>query len=158
MKILFVCLGNICRSPMADAIMLHLISQRGLADKVEVDSAGTNGYHTGEQADKRAIRTAIRNRIDLQYHRARKITSKDISEYDVIYTMADDVHYEVMRLVKRQEDLHKIKWFMDELMPGKKHSVPDPWYGDEAGFQPVFDLIYTVCEKIVKRLEMDFHH
>lgn len=140
---------------MADAITLHLLKKKKLHHLIEVDSAGTNGYHIGEMADKRAIRTALKHGVDLQYHRARRITSKDIETYNVIYTMAEDVHDQVMRLVKRHEDLHKVKWFMDEITPGKKQSVPDPWYGNEAGFQPVFDLIYTGCENIVKRIELD---
>lgn len=140
---------------MADAITIHLLKHKNLLDKVEVDSAGTNGYHVGEWADKRAIRTSMKNGVDLQYHRARRITAKDIKHYDLIYTMADDVHAQVMNLVERSEDLHKIKWFMDELMPGKRMSVPDPWYGDEAGFQPVFELIYSGCERIVERLALD---
>ncbi len=137
---------------MADAITLHLLKQMKKSHLIEVDSAGINGYHVGETADKRAIRTALKNGVDLQYHRARRITSKDIAEYDIIYAMADDVHYQVMQLVKRQEDLHKIKWFMDEIVPGKKQSVPDPWYGDEEGFKPVFDLIYTGCHHIVQKI------
>lgn len=149
-------MGNICRSPMADAITLHLLKQRKLDHLVKVDSAGTNGYHIGETADKRAIRTTMKHGIDLQYHRARRISSADLEDYDVIYTMADDVHYQVQKLLKRQQDIHKLKWFMDVLVPGKKQSVPDPWYGDEAGFQPVYELIYSGCERIVNQIEKDF--
>jgi protein-tyrosine phosphatase len=150
MKILFVCLGNICRSPMADAIMLKMLNDKKLNH--EIDSAGTQSYHVGSGADKRAVRTCYKHGIDLRYHEARQISKADFKYYDLIFTMATDVHRIVLSLTESEDEKMKVIQFMDELIPNQNLSVPDPWYGDEAGFEPVFELIQKGCRKILIRL------
>jgi len=149
MKILMVCLGNICRSPMAEGIMKARIAENGLSWKVA--SAGTEGYHAGEGADNRAVRTAQRNGIDISHHIARRMLQRDFTDYDIIYAMAVDVRQEILLMPGRNNTLSKVRLFMDELNPGKNLSVPDPWYGSEEGFQPVFELIEKVCDEIIRK-------
>jgi protein-tyrosine phosphatase len=153
MKILFVCLGNICRSPMADGIMIQLLKDNNLSDKVEVDSAGTEPYHVGETADKRAIKVSKEYGIDIQYHRARQIELRDFEYYDRIYTMAMDVNEDVLIVGNKKQYRDKVILFMDVLSPGKYLSVPDPWHGTEGDFKAAFKIIDKVCRLIVQELE-----
>lgn len=151
MKILMVCLGNICRSPMAEGILKAKIAEQGL--RWELGSAGTENYHVGEGADRRAVRTAARNRIDISGHVARQLSDKDFEYYDIIYAMATDVRREILHRNFKRDYSDKIHLFMDEVYPGENRSVPDPWYGNEAGFQPVFELIDKVCSGIIKKVK-----
>ncbi len=147
MKILFVCLGNICRSPMAEYILKKKCEEKKL--NWEIASAGTENYHVGENADARGIRIALKSGIDMRKHVARQLTKKDFDYYDVIYSLATNVTHEISLIAKSDERMKKVKSFMDELYPGEMKSVPDPWYGDEKGFVPVFDLVERVCERII---------
>ena len=121
----------------------------------EIASAGTENYHVGESADARGIRTALKSGIDMRKHIARQLTQKDFEEFDIIYSLATNVTHEIALIAKSESrslspaDMKKVKLFMDELYPGENKSVPDPWYGDEKGFEPVFDLVEKVCEKII---------
>ncbi len=149
MKILFVCLGNICRSPMAEGVMKNLIQKHNL--DWEVESAGTERYHVGECPDKRAQRTAAKFGLDISKQVAKQISSKDFERFDLIYALATNVMDEILSLKGSSAYQNKIKLFMDELFPGEYRDVPDPWYGDEAGFDPVYKFIQQGCEKIIKR-------
>lgn len=156
MKILFVCLGNICRSPMAEGILRHQLKEKGLDKIVTVHSAGTERYHVGHSADPRATRTTKKFGVDISSHKARQVAAHDFHTYDKIYSMATDVQRELESLAPK--DLkHKAELFMDLIEPGKKQSVPDPWYGDEAGFSPVFELIRTGCERIIEEIKNDLN-
>lgn len=134
---------------MAEAILKKMTEDTGL--HLEIESCGTEPYHVGEHADARAIRTAAKHDVDLSKHIARQITKRDFKDFDVIYAMATDV-YDLLRVqVKYASDLEKLKLFMDVLHPGKQLSVPDPWYGNEEGFEPVFELISQGCREILQQ-------
>jgi protein-tyrosine phosphatase len=154
MKILFVCLGNICRSPIAEGVLKHQLKEKGLDKSVTVHSAGTERYHVGHPADPRATRTSKRYGVDISAHKARQVAAKDFHDYDRIYSMAVDVQEE-LHAIAPKELKHKAVLFMDVLHPGKNKSVPDPWYGDEAGFSPVYELIREGCERIVADIEKE---
>ncbi|MDP1802399.1 MAG: low molecular weight protein-tyrosine-phosphatase [Bacteroidota bacterium] len=143
-KILFVCLGNICRSPLAEGIMLHLKNKYNL--NVEIDSAGTAGYHIGEAPDKRTITNAKNNGVDLSSLRARQFDKKDLDIFDKIYVMDHSNLRNVLALAKDQKQKDKVSLFLNAVYPGKDLEVPDPYYGTEQGFEDVFQLVYKACE------------
>jgi protein-tyrosine phosphatase len=149
MKILMVCLGNICRSPLAEGILLHKAKEAGL--NWEVDSTGTNGYHVGEAPHRLSQKVARLHGIDICNQRARNFVKEDMSRYDIIYAMADDVVDDIRRIARDQFDPSRVQLFMNELYPGKNLSVPDPWYGPEPGFHEVYKIIDQVCEKIIEK-------
>lgn len=149
MRILMVCLGNICRSPIAEGVLLHKAKMRGLNWIVE--SAGTNSYHTGEAPHRYSQKVCLAKGIDISAQRARTFTAADFDKYDKIYALADDVYGEIRRIGGPKADMSKVAYFMDEYEPGSKGSVPDPWYGTEEGYMPVCELIEKVCEAIVNK-------
>ena len=153
MKILMVCLGNICRSPLAEGILKHRVQQAGLNWTIE--SAGTNGYHTGEAPHRLSQKVAKLNGIDICDQRARQFVKADMDRYDKIYALADDVADEIRRIAKEKYDPAKVDMLMNEAYPGKNHSVPDPWYGPEPGYHEVYQLIEEACDKIVERYSRD---
>jgi protein-tyrosine phosphatase len=144
-----VCLGNICRSPIAEGVMQHKIKQHGLDWTVE--SAGTESYHIGEQPHRFSQKICQTNGIDISDQRARKFTADDLNKYDKIYAMATDVYDEIKRISGRQADLSNVELFLNELEPGSNASVPDPWYGEEDGYTTVYELINKTCDAIIKR-------
>jgi protein-tyrosine phosphatase len=149
MKILMVCLGNICRSPLAEGILQQKAGDAGL--NWMVDSAGTNGYHTGEPPHHLSIKVAKLNGIDISRQRSRKFTATDFEVYDKIYAMAEDVIDDMKRIAKNKFDDQKVELLLNELYPGQNRDVPDPWYGPEPGYHDVFALIDKACGEIVKR-------
>jgi protein-tyrosine phosphatase len=151
MRILMVCLGNICRSPLAEGILQHKAKEAGL--NWTVDSAGTNSYHIGEPPHPLSQKVARLNGIDICNQRARRFVKEDIDRYDKIYAMADDVLDDIKRIAKEKYDPKKVDLFLNELYPGKNASVPDPWYGTEPGYHEVYELISNVCDEIVSKYE-----
>src|SRR5688500_20052926 len=129
MKILMVCLGNICRSPLAEGILEYKVKQAGL--NWQVDSAGTNGYHIGEAPHRLSQKVAKLNGIDICDQKARQFSKEDFDRYDKIYALADDVVDEIKRIAKEKYDPKKVDLLLNELYPVKNLSVPDPWYGPE---------------------------
>lgn len=148
MKILMVCLGNICRSPLAEGILQKKANEAGLNWIVE--SAGTNGFHTGEAPHHLSQKVAKRNGIDISGQVSRKFTPADFVRYDKIYAMADDVAMEIKRLAGPAYNEKKMDYFLNELEPGCNKNVPDPWYGEEDGYTEVYELIDRACDAIVK--------
>ncbi len=142
-----VCLGNICRSPLAEGVLQHKARAAGL-DWI-VESAGTNGYHVGEPPHHLSQKVAKLNGVDICEQRARRFVKEDIDRYDKIYAMADDVMEDIRRIAKEKFDTEKVDYFLNELHPGKNMSVPDPWYGTEPGYHEVYKLIEEACERIV---------
>ncbi|GAA5184652.1 low molecular weight protein-tyrosine-phosphatase [Niveibacterium umoris] len=143
-RVLFVCTGNICRSPTAEGVARHLVAQHGLP--IEVDSAGTQGYHVGEPPDPRAQRVARKRGYDLSKLRARKLIAADFGLFDLLLAM-DRGHLQQMQRMCPPEFADRVHLFLDYL-PGPKTEVPDPYYGGEAGFEHVLDL----CEDGVNAL------
>ncbi|RYY59280.1 MAG: low molecular weight phosphotyrosine protein phosphatase [Chitinophagaceae bacterium] len=147
-----VCLGNICRSPLAEGILRHKVEQAGL--DWEVDSAGTNSYHTGEPPHKLSQKVARLNGIEICDQRARRFTAADMDRYDIIYALAGDVLDEVRRIAGKAFRPEKTRLLMDELYPGQQMDVPDPWYGEEPGYHEVYKMIDQVCEAIINNNRM----
>jgi protein-tyrosine phosphatase len=148
-RILFVCMGNICRSPAGDGVLKHLLNQSGV--KAEVDSAGTIGLHAGELPDKRMRAAAAKRAIKLD-HRARQVKAADLEEFDLILVMDKANLSDVLRLDSAKAARAKIKLFREYCtrLPGSE--VPDPYCGDESDFEHVLDLMEDGCEEIVRRL------
>lgn len=149
MRVLMVCLGNICRSPIAEGVLRHKVKQHGL-DWV-VESAGTQSYHIGEMPHRSSQKICLAHGIDISGFRARKFTADAFQEYDIIYAMADDVYREVKRIGGRHADMSKVVLFLNELNDGCGQSVPDPYYGAEEGFKTVYDMIAETCDAIIKK-------
>ncbi|HEY1115497.1 MAG TPA: low molecular weight protein-tyrosine-phosphatase [Chitinophagaceae bacterium] len=149
MKVLMVCLGNICRSPLAEGVLQHKARKAGL--NWTVDSAGTNGYHVGEAPHHLSQKVARLNGIDICGQRARRFVKEDFDRYDILYAMADDVLDDMRRIARERFNEDKAVLFMNELYPGEDQSVPDPWYGTEPGFHEVYQLIDTVCDRIIEK-------
>ncbi len=149
MKILMVCLGNICRSPLAEGILKHKAKEAGLNWTIE--SAGTNGYHTGEAPHPLSQKVAQLNGIDICAQRARNFVREDMERYDKIYAMADDVIEEMRRIARDRFDEDKVDLLLNEVNPGEQRSVPDPWYGPEPGYHEVYQLIDEACTAIVEK-------
>ncbi len=148
MKILMVCLGNICRSPLAEGILQKKVLQAGLT--WTVDSAGTNNYHTGEPPHPLSQKVAKMNGIDISRQRARRFTADDFDKYDRIYALAGDVIEDMKRIAKNRFNPAKTDLLMNELYPGSDMDVTDPWYGPESGYHEAFKLIDAACEAILK--------
>lgn len=149
MKILMVCLGNICRSPLAEGILKHKAKAAGLNWTVE--SAGTNGYHIGEAPHHLSQKVARLNGIDICEQRARQFVKEDMDRYDKIYAMADDVLDDIRRIARNKWNPEKVDLFLNELHPAENRSVPDPWYGTEPGFHEVYKIINETCDAIIKK-------
>lgn len=143
-----VCLGNICRSPLAEGILQHKAEQAGLNWIVE--SAGTNGYHNGEAPHPLSQKVARLNGIDISHQRSRKLSPDDFEKYDKIYVMAEEVLSDIKRLAKNKFDPTKTEFLMNELHPGKNLDIPDPWYGPEPGYHEVFKMIEDACEAVIR--------
>jgi len=146
MNVLMVCLGNICRSPMAEGILQHLAEGAGL--DWTVDSAGTSGWHIGDSPDRRAVRTCRKNGIDISGQRARQFRQNDFRDFDMILTMDEANLHDVVRLAQNDDDKNKINSIMD-FASAKGDVVPDPYYDDR--FDEAFELIWSSCSAIVRR-------
>ncbi|MEO6233381.1 MAG: low molecular weight protein-tyrosine-phosphatase [Ferruginibacter sp.] len=153
MKILMVCLGNICRSPLAEEILKDKINKAGLNWKI--DSAGTNGYHVGEQPHRLSQKVARLNGIDISGQRCRKFSKQDFDDFDMIYAMASDIIEEMKDIAKSNYDASKVTLLLNESYPGKDLDVPDPWFGGEDGYHKVYELIDEACDAIVQHALAD---
>jgi protein-tyrosine phosphatase len=148
-RILMVCLGNICRSPLAEGILQEKARAAGL-DWV-VESAGTNGYHTGEAPHHLSLKVARQHGIDISNQRARRFTAADFQRFDKIYAMAGDVIDDMRRIAGRQFDQSKVDLLMNEVHPGSNEDVPDPWYGPEPGYHEVYAMIDQAADRIIAK-------
>lgn len=141
-----VCLGNICRSPLAEGIMLKLISEHQL--NIKVDSAGTSNFHIGEAPDKRTILNASKHQINLSDLRARQFSIRDFDYFDKIYVMDKSNLKNILALTTDETHISKVDLLLNSTHPNLNNEVPDPFFGDEQGFENVFNLIYNACLKI----------
>jgi protein-tyrosine phosphatase len=147
-RIVFVCTGNICRSPTAEGVLRHLAMARGLAERIEVASAGLEDWHAGAPPDTRSQAHAQRRGYDLAAQRARHFTPRDFERFDWVIAMDASHHERLRRLCPPQHahKLHRAADFSDRVPSG---GVPDPYYGDASGFEEVLDLVEAVCEGVL---------
>ena len=149
MKILMVCLGNICRSPLAEGILKSKTKHLNIT----IDSAGTAGYHIGSPADSRSIEIADKYNIDLRDQKARQFNRADFEKFNIIYAMDKNNYAHLISLAKNQKEREKIRMILNEINAGLYESVPDPYYGGDNGFQKVYDMLDKACEKILAKIE-----
>jgi protein-tyrosine phosphatase len=147
MKILMVCLGNICRSPLAEGILQHKAQLAGL--NWTVDSAGTNGYHNGEAPHPLSQKVARINGIDISHQQSRMFTAEDMNRFDKIFAMAKDVRTEMKRIAGKHWKPEKVELILNVLEPGANLDVPDPWYGPEDEYHEVFELLDKACQSLI---------
>jgi len=154
MKVLFVCTGNICRSPTAEGAARKLIAERGLTDHIEVDSAGTHGYHVGDPPDSRSQAAAARRNIDLSAQRARQVRAEDFEEFSLIMAM-DRGHERILRRAAPPSAESRVRLFLD-YAPDLGHvDVPDPYYGAGDGFEIVLDLVEAAVNGLIDAIERE---
>ncbi|MBA3901596.1 MAG: low molecular weight phosphotyrosine protein phosphatase [Bacteroidetes bacterium] len=147
-KILMVCLGNICRSPLAEAILVDKLKNQGLSDVV-VDSAGTSSYHIGENPDLRTAENARKHGLEISHLITRQFTIADFENFDKIFVMDQSNYNNVVALARNENDIQKVELILNVLHPGLNMTVPDPYFGGEKGFENVYNLLDQACEKIV---------
>ena len=144
-----ICLGNICRSPLAEGIL----SLKGKHLNLEVDSAGTAAYHIGKQPDIRSIEIANKYTIDLNQQRARQFSRADFDKFDIIYAMDTNNYAHLISLASTETERDKIRMILNEINPKAYQSVPDPYYGGENGFQAIYNMLDKACDKIIQNIE-----
>ena len=147
-KILMVCLGNICRSPLAEGILASKLPE----NKFKVDSAGTGSWHIGNAPDERSIITAKKNGILISNQKCRQITTNDFDYFDYIYVMDNTNYNDVLQLSEKQEHRKKVQLILNELFPNENVDVPDPYYGVQNGFDSVYQMLDEACDIIAKKL------
>lgn len=147
-KILMVCLGNICRSPLAEGILQSKLPR----DKFVVDSAGTGNWHVGKQPDSRSIAIAKLKGLDISRQKGRQFSAKDFETNDYIFVMDNSNYRDVIQLAPNQEAKSKVSLILNDLFPDENVDVPDPYYGMEDGFSNVYGMLDEVCEIIAEKL------
>ncbi|MGY5848474.1 low molecular weight protein-tyrosine-phosphatase [Salegentibacter sp. HM20] len=150
-RVLMVCLGNICRSPLAEGLLKSKVDP----EKVEVDSAGTGDYHIDQKPDKRSIAVAQKYDLDITDQRGRQFNRNDFDRYDYIYVMDNSNYKDVVSLARNEEDRNKVKLILNEIFPGENVDVPDPYFGGDHGFENVFQMLEEACENIARKLEQE---
>ena len=144
-----VCLGNICRSPLAEGILKDKVQKAGL--DWTIDSAGTNGYHVGEAPHPLSQKVAKLHGLDISGQKARRFTAGDFASFDMIYAMAEDVVEEMQRIAKNKFDASKTDLLLNILYPGQNRDVPDPWSGPEIEYHEVYKLIDKACDALIEK-------
>lgn len=148
-RVLMVCLGNICRSPLAEGILKSKID----TNNILVESAGTGSWHIGELPDQRSIEVAQDHQIDITYQRCRKFIYSDFEDYDLIYVMDRSNLADVLSLAQNEQDRQKVQMILNEIYYGQNIDVPDPYYGGDGGFENVFQMLDEACEVISNKLK-----
>jgi len=144
-----VCLGNICRSPLAEGIL----KSKANSENIFIDSAGTAGYHVGSLPDKRSIAVARGYSLDITGQRCRKFQISDFDNFDLIYVMDNSNKRDVLALARNENDKGKVKMILNEIFPNENVDVPDPYYGGEFGFENVYKLLDKACSVIAEKLK-----
>jgi protein-tyrosine phosphatase len=149
-SVLFVCMGNICRSPTAEGVFRHVVNEAGLGEQITADSAGTHAYHIGEPPDRRAMAAAERRGVSLSEIRARRISESDFEDFDYVIAMDEENH---MRLLEQSPEEHqgKVQLFLS-FVEGVETEVPDPYYGGATGFERVLDLVEEASISLLEKL------
>lgn len=143
-----VCLGNICRSPLAEGVLKSKVASRSIL----VDSAGTAAYHVGNSPDKRSIQIAKTYGIDISEQRARAFSKDDFENFDIIYAMDRSNYNNILRLASSVASKNKVQLLLNESFPGEDREVPDPYYGGKEGFETIYQLIDTACDRIAVKI------
>ena len=154
-RVLFVCMGNICRSPTAEGVFRHLVTQTNLHNVIESDSAGTHAYHVGEQPDRRAQLAAKQRGLDLSDLRARRVMLADYESFDYILAMDND-NYEILVSQSPAHAKPKIKLFMDFAPQRSEQEVPDPYYGGQRGFDIVYEMVEAASQGLLDDIKKRF--
>lgn len=149
-SILMVCLGNICRSPLAEGILRDKAAKLNLA--IHIDSAGTSNYHIGEHPDSRTIANARIHGIDLTQLKGRQFTVADFDSFDTIFVMDSSNYADVMALARNDKDKQKVELILNRVYPNSNMAVPDPYFGGEQGFENVFILLEKACDIIAQSI------
>ena len=152
-KILMVCLGNICRSPLAQGILEKKSKERNI--NIYVDSAGTGGWHVGSSPDLRSINIAKKYNIDISNQKARKFSTYDFQEFDKIFVMDNNNYRDLIRLCSNEKECNKIQLILKNIAPENNSSVPDPYYGKEDGFEKIYRLLEKACSEIISEIEIN---
>ncbi|MCH4824176.1 low molecular weight phosphotyrosine protein phosphatase [Gramella lutea] len=147
-RVLMVCLGNICRSPLAEGILKSKVDQT----KVFVDSAGTGSWHIGSEPDGRSIAIARKNNLDITNQRGRQFSEDDFKDFDHIFVMDNSNFRDVMSMAETDEDRQKVHLILNEIFPSENVDVPDPYHGGEQGFENVYHMLNEACEQIAQKL------
>ena len=147
-KVLMVCLGNICRSPVAEGLLRSKVS----SEKITVDSAGTGNYHIGDPPDSRSIKTSEKYGIDISQQRGRQFSVADFNTFDIIYVMDESNYENVVSLARNEADKNKVKLILNEVYPDQNYSVPDPYHGSIHHFDAMFKMLDEACEAIASKL------
>ncbi len=147
-KILMVCLGNICRSPLAQGLLASKLPKNDFF----VDSAGTGNWHVGKQPDERSIAVAERNNLDISLQKGRLFLPSDLETFDYIYVMDNTNYNDVIAMTTNEDQKSKVQLILNELFPGENVDVPDPYYGLQNGFDTVYKMLDETCEVIAKKL------
>ena len=147
-NVLMVCLGNICRSPLAEGILKSKV----YSHKTFIDSAGTGAYHVGEKPDSRSIAIATINGIDISNQKARKFVVNDFDKFDLIYVMDQSNYENVIAQARNEQDIAKVHMILNEVFPGEDLDVPDPYYGGDFGFKNVYNMLDQACDVIANKL------
>ncbi|MCM4157905.1 low molecular weight protein-tyrosine-phosphatase [Gramella sp. AN32] len=148
-RILMVCLGNICRSPLAEGLLKSKVNP----SEVFVDSAGTGDYHIGDEPDRRSIAIAKKNQLDISQQRGRQFSAQDFEDFDHIYVMDNSNFSNVISLARTEEDRKKVHLILDEIFPSEKVDVPDPYFGGEMGFENVYKMLNEACDSIAEKIK-----
>jgi len=150
-SVVFVCMGNICRSPTAEGVFRHVVNERNLQDVIKIDSAGTHAYHIGESPDSRSQATAKSRGVDLSAQRARKVEANDFERFDYVIAM-DRSNYENLKVLASPEQQEQLHLFMDFATAWDNAEVPDPYYGEGDGFANVFDMVQSASEGLLEAI------
>ncbi|MDH5766716.1 MAG: low molecular weight phosphotyrosine protein phosphatase [Gammaproteobacteria bacterium] len=154
-KVLFVCMGNICRSPTSEGVFKQLVIDSGLAEKIHIDSAGTHAYHVGHPPDNRAQAAARNRNIDLSSQRARKVQSSDFHEFDYIIAM-DDSNIADLEYICPEDQKEKLHLFLNFAENITAREVPDPYYGGEQGFESVLDMVEQASTGLLNSIQKKY--
>lgn len=154
-SVLFVCMGNICRSPTAQGVFEHLVEIEGLADIIIIDSAGTHAYHVGEGPDERASQAAARRGIDMSSQRARRVTAEDFEMFNFVLAM-DYGNYEDLSTVCPPGHENKLRLFLEYAPDVSEQEVPDPYYGGAGGFERVLDLVEVAAAGLLAEIRQQY--
>lgn len=150
-RVLFVCMGNICRSPTAEGVFKHLVAQHGLAERIESDSAGTHDYHLGAPPDARAQAAAMRRGYDLSALRARQVTAEDFADFDYVLAM-DETNRKALRQLCPAHNRDRVRLLLEFATEAGRREVPDPYYGGDQGFEEVLDMVQDAAQGLLRHI------